>query len=62
MRTIVIDGKQYDWKTIRQMRRDQINEARRQKQLTLFELQEDHRPASQRSADGRYSEPLLFEE
>ncbi len=61
MRTIVIDGRQYDWKAIRRLRREQIQAARKP-QLTLFELKEDTRPASQRSVEGRYTEPLLFKD
>lgn len=45
---------------IRRMRREQIA-AQRKPQLTLFELKEDSRPVSQRTAEGRYLEPLLFE-
>jgi hypothetical protein len=61
MRTIVIDGKSYDWKEIRKLRREQIQAAQK-RQLTLFELKEDARPASQRSVEGRYTEPLLFKD
>lgn len=61
MRTIVIDGKRYDWKEIRRLRREQILAARKP-QLTLFELKKDARPVSQRSAEGRYTEPLLFKD
>jgi hypothetical protein len=61
MRTIVIDGRQYDWKEIRRLRREQIKAARKP-QLTLFELKEDTRPASQRSVEGRYAEPFLFKD
>jgi hypothetical protein len=61
MRYIVIEGRRWEWKEIRRMRRDQIA-AQRKPQLTLFELKEDRRPESQRSADGRFREPLLFEE
>jgi hypothetical protein len=60
MRTIVVDGKQHDWKEIRRLRREQI-QATRKSQLTLFELKEDARPASQRSVEGRYTEPTLFD-
>ena len=42
-----------------ELRREQ-KEFEPEKQLTLFELQTDSRPASQLSADGRYSEPTLF--
>jgi hypothetical protein len=61
MRTIVTDGKQHDWKEIRRLRREQIDAARKP-QLTLFELKEDARPASQRSVEGRYIEPPLFKD
>jgi hypothetical protein len=61
MRTIQIDGKVYDWKEIRRLRREQLQAARKP-QLTLFELKEDSRPASQRTVEGRYNEPLLFQD
>jgi hypothetical protein len=60
MKTIEIGGKVYDWKAVRQMRREQIQAARKQRQPTLFELEEDSRPPSQKKADGRYQEPTLF--
>ncbi len=47
------------WKEILKLRREQ-RKAARQPQLTLFELKEDSRPASQRTAEGRYTEPMLF--
>jgi hypothetical protein len=62
MRYIVIAGVRYEWKTIRQMRRDQINEARRNNQLQLFELKHDARPKSERTCAGRYLEPTLFKD
>ena len=62
MRAIVIDGKIWDWKEIRRLRREQVQAARKPQQETLFPLVEDSRPASQRSASGRYEQPLLFEE
>jgi hypothetical protein len=61
MRTIIIDGKRYEWKEIRRLRREQI-QANRKHQASLFELRQDARPRSQRSAEGRYSEPLLFKD
>jgi hypothetical protein len=57
---IVIDGKRYAWKEILKLRRDQ-RKAAKQPQLTLFALKKDIRPASQRTVEGRFSEPLLFE-
>lgn len=62
MRTIEIDGKRYDWRHIRELRRQQVAAEQRSTQLTLFDLREDSRPVSQKTADGRYTEPLLFEE
>lgn len=57
--SIVIDGKRYLWRDILKLRRDQ-RKAARQPQLSLFELKDDSRPASQRTAEGHYSEPMLF--
>ncbi len=56
---IVIDGKRYAWKDILKLRREQRKLAK-QRQLTLLELRDDSRPASQRTAEGRFSEPMLF--
>ena len=56
---IIIDGKRYAWKDILKLRREQRKLARR-RQLTLFELKDDSRPASQRTAEGRFIEPMLF--
>jgi hypothetical protein len=60
MKYIEIDGKRYEWKQIRELRRRQMLEARRIRQLALFELKDDARPASQRTAEGRFTEPMLF--
>ena len=60
-RMIAIDGKLYLWSEIVALRRAQIAAARRAEQLALFDdLIEDARPPSQRTATGRYSEPMLF--
>ena len=59
MRYIVISGVRYEWKEIRRLRREQVSATRKQ-QLVLFEMKDDCRPASQKSADGRFSEPPLF--
>jgi hypothetical protein len=60
-RTIEIDGKLYVWRDIVTLRRAQLAAVRQAQQPALFELVHDRRPASQRSAAGRYSEPMLFE-
>jgi hypothetical protein len=60
MRFIEIDGKRYAWRDILQRHREQRKQTR-QPQPTLFELKEDARPPSERTAAGRYSEPTLFD-
>ena len=59
MRYIVIGGVRYEWKEIRRLRREQVSATRKQ-QLVLFEMKDDCRPPSQKTADGRFSEPPLF--
>jgi hypothetical protein len=56
---ITIDGRRHLWKDILKLRREQ-RQAARQPQPTLFELKDDSRPVSQRTAEGRFTEPLLF--
>jgi hypothetical protein len=58
---IEIDGKRYAWHDILKLRRDRVKAARKP-QPTLFELKDDSRPASQKTAADRYAEPLLFDE
>lgn len=57
---IVIDGKRHLWRDILEMRRAQLAEFRKERQPPLFPLALDVRPPSQRTAAGRYAEPLLF--
>jgi hypothetical protein len=60
---IVIDGKLYRWKDIRDLRREQLAAAGavQASQLALFEaLHDDRRPTAERTAGGRYLEPSLF--
>ena len=59
-RFIEIDGKPYLWRDLVQRRRAQLAEAAVPEQPPLFELRDDHRPAADRSAAGRYLEPSLF--
>ena len=62
LKFIEIDGKRYAWKEILRLRREQTKAERQiQHQPTLFELQDDSRPASQQTAHGRYEEPTLFD-
>ena len=60
-RFIEIDGKRYLWHELVARRKEQIRALAEVSQPALFELREDHRPASQRTAAGRFQEPTLFE-
>ena len=57
---IDIDGKRFLWRDLVQRRREQVAAAAKVGQPVLFEMKEDTRPASKRTAVGRYSEPSLF--
>ena len=57
---VEIDGKQYLWRDVLQLRRDQKRAHARTQQPALFELKYDHRPVAERTAAGRYREPCLF--
>ena len=67
-RFVDIDGKRYrslPRTTIRgrdlmKLRQEQREAARRAEQPPLFELREDCRPPTERTAAGRYLEPSLF--
>jgi hypothetical protein len=59
-RTIVLDGKAYVWRDLVRIRREQLQAIARARQLTLFELKEDSRPETHRTATGRYLEPSLL--
>jgi len=56
---IDIDGRRFLWRDLVQRRREQMAAAKVE-QPVLFEMKEDSRPASERTAAGRYSEPGLF--
>jgi len=57
---IEIDGKRYLWRDLLRLRQEQREAARRGEQPALFELREDSRPPTERTAAGRYLEPSLF--
>jgi hypothetical protein len=59
-RFIEIDGKRYLWRDILKLRQEQRRAAAKAQQPALFELREDCRPASDRTAAGRYREPSLL--
>jgi hypothetical protein len=60
---IAIDGRQYLWKDILELRRLQLAAyATPAMQLPLFDsLREDCRPEVARTASGRYQQPTLFD-
>jgi hypothetical protein len=60
--TIELDGRRYLWREIIEGRRRQIaaHDAAQTRQLALFDLKDDVRPATQRTTVGRYAEPTLF--
>lgn len=58
-RFITINGQRIAWSEILRLRKEQ-REQERVRQLTLFELKDDARPSTERSAAGRYLEPSLF--
>jgi len=57
-RFIEIDGRRYLWRDLVALRRAQATPA--EQQPALFVLHDDHRPAGERNAAERYSEPNLF--
>jgi hypothetical protein len=59
-RYILLDGKAYVWRELVKMRREQLRAVTKVQQLTLFELKEDVRSESHRTATGRYLQPSLF--
>ena len=59
-RFIDLDGKRYLWRDLVKLRQEQREAARWAEQPALFELREDCRPPTDRTAAGRYLEPSLF--
>jgi hypothetical protein len=57
---IDIEGRRYLWREVLRLRQEQRLAAARAQQPALFELREDCRPATERTAAGRYREPSLF--
>jgi hypothetical protein len=59
----MIDGRAYSWRKLCELRRQQLEAIRKARgtQAALFELREDCRPESQRTASGRYAEPALLD-
>jgi hypothetical protein len=57
---IEIEGKRFLWRDLVKLRQEQRRAAAEARQLALFELRDDCRPPTERTAGGRYLEPLLF--
>lgn len=60
--TLIVDGHAFSWQRLLELRRQQLEawHAEQCRQLALFELKEDCRPESERTAAGRFLEPTLF--
>lgn len=60
--TLVIDGHAFSWQRIVELRKQQLEAWRAEqcRQLALFDIKDDTRPAAERTAAGRYLEPTLF--
>jgi hypothetical protein len=60
--TLIVDGRAYSWRRLCELRRAQIEAQNRARlrQLALFDLREDSRPATERTAADRYQQPGLF--
>lgn len=61
--TLIVDGHALSWQRICDLRRQQLEAWRlaQARQLALFELKEDSRPAAERTAAGRYEQPGLLD-
>jgi hypothetical protein len=61
--TLLVDGHAFSWQRLVELRRQQLETWRAEqcRQPALFELKEDHRPTTERTAAGRYREPTLFD-
>jgi len=60
VRFIEIDGRRYLWRDVLRLRREQRKALAQTQQPALFQLKEDRRPVSDRTAAGQYREPSLF--
>jgi hypothetical protein len=61
--TIIVDSRAYSWRRLCELRRAQIEAQNRERlrQLTLFELHDDCRPVTERTATDRYQQPSLLD-
>ena len=61
--TLIVDGHAFSWQRLCELRRQQLEawKSTQPSQPALFELKEDHRPAAEQTAAGRYLELTLFQ-
>jgi hypothetical protein len=59
---VLIEGRAYSWRQLCELRQQQLEawRAGQGRQLPLFPLKTDCRPAAERTAAGRYEEPTLL--
>jgi hypothetical protein len=57
---IEIEGKRFLWRDLVKLRQEQRRAAAKPQQPPLFDLRDDCRPATERTAAARYLEPSLF--
>jgi hypothetical protein len=59
---LIIGGHGYQWQQLCELRRQQLEvwKSSQPRQLPLFEMKEDFRPAAELTAAGRYKEPTLL--
>jgi hypothetical protein len=60
---LIVDSRAFSWKRLCELRRAQLEAARKAEaaQLALFEARHDCRPARERTAPSRFLEPGLLE-
>jgi hypothetical protein len=60
---LIVDGHGFNWQRLCELRKQQLDTWRESqaRQLALFELKEDCRPAAERSASGRYEAPTMLD-
>ena len=61
--TLVVDGHGFSWQRLCELRKQQLEawRATQERQLVLFELKDDYRPAVERSPSGRYEAPSMLD-
>jgi hypothetical protein len=61
---LIVDGHGLSWQRLCELRRQQLEawRAAEVRQLALFELKEDSRPPTERTARGRYEQPTFLDQ